>query len=69
MSKSLNEAMKHEICEVMRKKCDTSEFGVRDAITFFGCIPGVNSDVTDIKNKFHEQPPHVMAVLERVTCT
>jgi hypothetical protein len=57
--------MRHEICEVMRKKCDTSEFGVRDAITFFGCIPGVNTDVKDIKNKFHEQPPNVLAVLER----
>lgn len=61
----MTEAMKHEICEVMRTKCDTSEFGVRDAITFFGCIPGVNTDVKDIKNKFHEQPPHVLAVLDR----
>lgn len=65
MSKKLTESLKQEIYEVMRTKCNTSDFGVRDAITFFGCIPGVNANVTDIKNKFHEQPPHVLKVIER----
>ncbi|STY19083.1 Uncharacterised protein [Legionella quateirensis] len=65
MSKKLTDSIKQEMHKVMRTKCDTSDFGVRDAITFFGCIPGVNTNVTDIKNKFHEQPPHVLKVIER----
>lgn len=65
MGKPLTEDMKKEIKRVMEEKCDTSNFGIRDAFTFAGCIPNINQQVTDKSKKYTDQPKNVLDVFER----
>lgn len=65
MSRPLSKTMVDEVIRVMTQYCETSNFAVRDAYSFADMIPKINRHVSDVKQKFKEQPPEVLKILAR----
>lgn len=56
----LSPKLRLDIIRVLKEHCDTKEYGVRDAISFAGCIPELRHDLP-----IAEQPEIVKAIFKR----
>ncbi|CDZ77606.1 hypothetical protein BN59_01890 [Legionella massiliensis] len=60
MAKGLTQELREEIVSVVREKCNTADYAVRDAVSFAGCIPDI-----DKTKKIKDQEGEVKALFDR----